>query len=236
MTREDIQKLVEREIQSVAHEYLKDLHSYKKSQETQNYLNSNSISEDEFDTVFFHGGNQPKHEEPKQSKITIKENTSSNLKITTSEIKDFENSFGEILEKIPGASIVFDKQKNGYSIIATKRPDGVEAKASGIINLGENGKITWSYSILNGFNLNAQNLKLSEGNKTMFEALANHYNDWQKTWREKLNLPAASEPEPTAPQPDAGTQALPGAAMAPAPEPAATTGNVAPPAAGAPAV
>lgn len=235
MTRDDIQKMIEREIQSVAHEYLKDLHSYKKSQETQNYLNSNSISEDEFDTVFFHGGNAPKREE-KQSKITIKENTSSNLKITTGEIKDFENSFGEILEKIPGASIVFDKQKNGYSIAATKRPDGVEAKASGIINLGENGKITWSYSILNGFNLNAQNLKLSEGNKTMFEALANHYNDWQKTWREKLNLPAATAPEEPAAQPAAAAPAAPGANLAASPEVGATTGNIAPPPAGAPAV
>lgn len=192
MNKEDLQKLIGDEIQKVAHEYLKELSNQKKAQSTNDYINSKNISEEDFDNNFFYGGNNAR-EEKKKNTIIFKESTDSELKITTSEIKEFENSFGEILENIPGASIVFDKQNNGYSISATKRADGVEAKASGIINLGDNGKITFTYSILNGLNLNAQNLKLSESNKTMFEALYNHYNDWQKKWREKLNLPSSDQ-------------------------------------------
>lgn len=196
MNRERLQQIIRTSVQEVAHEYLKELSRLKQIKDTDNFLNSSSISEDDFDTVFFHGGQNPDAEgKNKRGQLTINENTNNNLKITTSEIKEFENSFKDILDRTPGASIVFDKQKNGFSIIATKRTDGVEAKASGILNLGDKGKIVWSYSLLNGFNVNAQNLKLSDSNKFMFEALTNHYNDWQKTWRDKLNLPSAPSSE-----------------------------------------
>ncbi len=216
MNKDDLQKLIQKEIQTVAFGYLKDLKNQKQAQGTDDYLNSKNMTEDEFDAVFFFGGNKPKKEEKKIGPITIREGVDSNLRITTSEIKNFENSFKEILDNIPGASIVFDKQKNGHSIVATKRADGVEAKASGILNLGDNGKLIWSYSILNGFNLNAQNLKLSQSNKTMFEALANHYDDWQKGWREKLNLPNSTEPINDGGQPASGqpTENIPGADIA----------------------
>lgn len=235
MKREDLQKIIADKIQEVTHEYLKELSAQHKAQTTTDYMNSSNISEDEFDNAFFHGGSKPKHDEKKTGPITIKEGIDSGLKITTSEIKEFENSFEEILNNIPGASIVFDKQKNGYSIAATKRPDGVEAKASGIINLGDNGKIIWSYSILNGFNVNAQNLRLSQGNKTMFEALTNHYDDWQKKWREKLNLPTAAQTTD-----DGGGQpndALPGGDMTNQNQPPVTGAGIsaAAPGAGAPA-
>ena len=219
MNREDLHKLIQSEIQSVAFEYLKDLNSKKKTQVTDDYLNSRSVTEEDIDSNLFYGG-QPKIEEEKhKNKIAIQESRESNpapaiLKITVGEIKDFENSFKEILNNIPGASIVFDKQKNDYSIIATKRADGVEAKSSGILNLGDSGKITWSYSILSGFNLNAQNLKLDQNNKIMFETLFNHYNDWQKNWREKLNLPVDVEPEVDMSQNPIGNSA-PGVSMAP---------------------
>jgi len=214
MNRENLHKLIQDEIQAIAFEYLKEKTLKEKAQATSDYLNSKSITDDDIDHALFHGGGAPRQEEKNKGRITIKEGTESNLKITTGEIKNFENSFREILDNVPGASIVFDKQKNGYSILATKRPDGVEAKASGIINLGDNGKVIWSYSILNGFNLNAQNLKLEQSNKTMFEALSNHYDDWQKEWREKLNLPSAPE-EPTSQNaPIQPTGALPGADMA----------------------
>jgi len=214
MNREKLQQIIKTSVQEVAHEYLKELNRMKQIKDTDNFLNSSSISEDDFDTVFFHGGHKPKTDEKKlKSPVTINENTNNNLKITTSEIKEFENSFKDILDKTPGASIVFDKQKNGFSIIATKRTDGVEAKASGILNLGDKGKIIWSYSILNGFNVNAQNLKLSDSNKFMFEALTNHYNDWQKNWRDKLNLPSApsSEENTIAPGTDMGQADMPSA-------------------------
>lgn len=214
MNRTDLHKLIQTEIQIVAFEYLKDLNGKKKIQDTDNYLNSRSVTEDDIDHALFHGGGPKKEEDKNKGRITIKEGVESNLKITVGEIKDFENSFREILDNIPGASIVFDKQRNGYSIIATKRADGVEAKASGILNLGDSGKITWSYSILNGFNLNAQNLKLNASNKTMFEALSNHYDDWQKNWREKLNLPGAVEPETDIAQNPTG-EPMPGANVTP---------------------
>jgi len=192
MTHSDLQKLIRKTIQSTAFESLKELKNKSAVNNANASLNSSSLAEDDIDMVLFHGGHK-KQEPQKRSQIKIQEGVSSTLKITTSEIKQFENSFQKILENIPGASIVFDKQPNGFSISAVKRPDGVEAKSSGTINLGENGKIIWSYSLLNGFTLNAQNLKLADDNKLMFEAMANHYNDWQKKWREMLNLPSAPE-------------------------------------------
>ena len=206
MNKDDLRNIIREKVQEVAHEYLRDLSAKNKVNATNNHLNSSSITDEEFDTMFFHGGSNPKKDNEKKGKITIKEGAESGLKITSSEIKKFENSFEDILKNIPGASIVFDKQKNGYTISASKRTDGIEAKASGIINLGDNGKINWSYSILNGFNLNAQNLKLSQGNKTMFEALSNHYDDWQKEWREKLNLPTSSQDGDGGMQPADGPQ------------------------------
>lgn len=191
MKQTDLQALIRSEIDKVTIEYLRDLKSKQQVKKTDDYLNSSNISEDEFDTFFFHGGSKPKKEEKKTGPITIKENTESGLKITVAEIKDFENSFKKILDVIPGASIVFDKQKNGYTLSAIKKPDGIEANASGILNLGSNGKVVWTYSILNGLNLNAQNVKLDQNNKLLFEALFNHYDDWQKKWRENLNLPNA---------------------------------------------
>lgn len=226
MNKDGLVKLIQKTVQEVAFEYLKEKTQHEKARSTNEYLNSKTLTDDDVDHALFHGGGAPKEEDKIRGRITIKESTDSNLKITISEIKNFESSFSEILDNIPGASIVFDKQKNGYSIIATKRPDGVEAKASGIINLGDNGKIIWSYSILNGFNINAQNLKLSQANKTMFESLTNHYDDWQKQWREKLNLPGATAPEETI-APTNATNSQPGASMA-SPEQGAPAGGTAP--------
>lgn len=192
MNKDQLKKLIRDSVQSVANEYLIQFGKEKDINNTDKFLNSDNISEDDFDNQFFFGGVKKPELEKKKSAVFIQEsNDNANLKITTSEIKDFENSFKQILDKVPGATIVFDKQKNGYSIAAVKRQDGVEAKASGILNLGDKGKIIWSYSILNGFNVNAQNLKLSDSNKLVFEELTNHYNDWQKKWRDKLNLPGA---------------------------------------------
>lgn len=207
MEKNSLENLIQKEIQKVTAEYLRDLKSRHQVKKTDDYLNSNNMSEEEFDANFFFGGTKPDKIEKKTGPITIKENTSTGLRITTGEIKDFENSFKQILDAIPGATIVFDKQKNGYTLSAIKKPDGIEANASGILNLGDNGKIIWTYSILNGLNLNAQNLKLEENNKLVFEALYNNYNDWQKKWRENLNLPNAKNDtaeETGGPAPDLG--------------------------------
>lgn len=192
MKKEELRRLIRKSIQDVANQQLIDLNKQQAIHNTDKFLNSDNISEDDFDNHLFYGGAKNPNIVKNKSGIFIHEAAdNSNLKITSTEIKDFENSFKQILDSVPGSTIVFDKQKNGYSLSAVKRRDGVEAKASGILNLGDNGKITWSYSILNGLNINAQNLKLSDSNKTMFEALTNHYNDWQKKWRDKLNLPSA---------------------------------------------
>jgi len=212
MTREDLFKLIQTEIQAVAFDSLKEKTLKEKTKSTDDYMNSRSLTDADVDHILFHGGAQQEKFNI-NDRVALKENAEPTLKITTTEIKDFQKSFEEIMQKIPGASIVFDKQPNGYSILATKRADGVEAKASGIINLGDDGKLIWSYSLLSGFNLNAQNLKLNESNKGMFEELTNHYNDWQKLWRKNLNLPSAPE-NPSAPA--AQGNALPGADMAPA--------------------
>lgn len=210
-----LQELIRKTIQSVAFENLKDLKSKALANATESNLKSDSLSEDDIDLALFHGGN--KIETKRRTPIRIQENTNVNdLKITVSEIKQFENSFKQVLENIPGASIVFDKQKNGHSITAAKRPDGVEAKSSGTINLGENGKILWSYSLLNGFTLNAQNIKLSDDNKLMFESMSNHYNDWQKKWRELLNLPSApKEDNQQQAEPNFGNAGVGAGTMAP---------------------
>lgn len=195
MNRDELKRLIRNSIQAVSNEYLMHLSKQQDISKTDKFLNSDNISEEDFDSHLFFGGTQDPNLKKKKNSIFIQEAADAALKITSSEIKDFENSFKQILDSIPGSTIVFDRQKNGYSISAVKRPDGVEAKASGILNLGDKGKITWSYSILNGFNVNAQNLKLSDDNKAMFEALTNHYNDWQKKWRDKLNLPSAPQEE-----------------------------------------
>lgn len=210
MNRDGLYQLIQKEIQQVTHEYLKDLHNQKKVDTTNEYLNSSSISEEEVEHAMFHGGIAPtKKEEKKTGPITIREAVDSSLKIMTSEIKEFENSFQDLLKKIPGASIEFDKQSNGYSISANKRQDGVEAKASGVLNLGDDGKVIWVYSLLGGFKINAENLKLNQQNKTLTEDFTNNYMDWQKKWQEKLNFPGAMEE----PEPNSGM--TPGAAAGP---------------------
>lgn len=195
MNKEELQKLISSEIRGVLIGKAKSSKNNEGFNETQSYLNSEEITEDDFDSVLFFGLGDPK--EAKSNKtFTIKEVMGNNLKITTTEIKEFENTFKSLLDSIPGATVVFDNQKNGYSLLAIKKPDGFEAVASGIINLGSDGKISWSYSILNGLTLNAQNLKLTNSNKIISEAIYENFNIWQKTWREKLNYPTIGDDNP----------------------------------------
>ena len=192
MDRSELQKLIQQEIDKASYEALKELHGQKSLESSNRFFNSSDMKEDDIDKFLFHGGLPPKKEKHYRQ-VVIKEANSSDLKITTSEIKEFENSFKEMLGNIPGSTIVFDKQKNSHSLIAFKKPDGIEVKASGIINLGDKGKIIWSYSIANGLVVNSQNLKISLSNKTIFEDLYNNYDTWQKTWREKLTFPGSDQ-------------------------------------------
>jgi len=152
-------------------------------------MKSEEITEEDFDRVLFFGGSKDSKEEKDSKTFTIRESNDIDIKMKTSEIKSFEDSFKTFLEKVPNATIKFDEQKNGYSLIAYKKPNGIEAIASGIINIGSDGQISWSYSIMNGLVLNAQNLKIDNENKNISEYIYDHFLTWQKTWRNSLNFP-----------------------------------------------
>jgi hypothetical protein len=192
MNKKDLSELISSEIRNVLIDKAKGAKSQEKIESSESYLNSEEITEDVFDQVLFFGGKEPK--EDKTSKVfTIKESESDEIKINKSEITNFENTFKEVLGSLPNATIVFNKQKNGYTILPIKKSDGIEVVASGVINLGSDGKIIWSYSIMNGLTLNAQNLKLDNDTKMFSENLYNHFVIWQKTWREKLNYPQTED-------------------------------------------
>jgi hypothetical protein len=188
MNKQELSELINSEIRNALIEKAKGSSSQEKIESSESYLNSEEITEDDFDKVLFFGGSEPKEEKHSRT-FTIKENNMNDIKITTTEIRDFESSFKELLGMLPNATVVFNKQKNGYTLLATKKSDGIDAIASGVINLGSDGKIIWFYSIMNGVTLNAQNLKLDNDTKMISENIYNHFIVWQKTWREKLNYP-----------------------------------------------
>lgn len=188
MNKQELSELINSEIRNALIDKAKGSSSQQKIESSESYLNSEEITEDDFDKVLFFGGSEPKEEKHSRT-FTIKENNMNDIKITTTEIREFENSFKELLGMLPNATVVFNKQKNGHTLLATKKSDGIDAIASGVINLGSDGKIIWFYSIMNGVTLNAQNLKLDNDTKMISENIYNHFIVWQKTWREKLNYP-----------------------------------------------
>ena len=192
MNKQELSELINSEIRNALIDKAKSSKSQEKIESSESYLNSEEITEDDFDKVLFFGGSEPKEEKHSRT-FTIKENNMNDIKITTTEIKDFESSFKELLGMLPNATVVFNKQKNGYTLLATKKSDGIDAIASGVINLGSDGKIIWFYSIMNGVTLNAQNLKLDNDTKMISENIYNHFIVWQKTWREKLNYPKTED-------------------------------------------
>lgn len=192
MNKQELSELINSEIRNALIEKAKGSSSQEKIESSESYLNSEEITEDDFDKVLFFGGSEPKEEKHSRT-FTIKENNMNDIKITTTEIRDFESSFKELLGMLPNATVVFNKQKNGYTLLATKKSDGIDAIASGVINLGSDGKIIWFYSIMNGVTLNAQNLKLDNDTKMISENIYNHFIVWQKTWREKLNYPKTED-------------------------------------------
>jgi hypothetical protein len=188
MNKQELSELINSEIRNALIDKAKSSKSQEKIESSESYLKSEEITEEDFDKVLFFGGSEPKEEKHSRT-FTIKENNMNDIKITTTEIRDFENSFKELLGMLPNATVVFNKQKNGHTLLATKKSDGIDAIASGVINLGSDGKIIWFYSIMNGVTLNAQNLKLDNDTKMISENIYNHFIVWQKTWREKLNYP-----------------------------------------------
>jgi hypothetical protein len=188
MNKQELSELINSEIRNALIDKAKSSSSKEKIESSESYLKSEEITEEDFDKVLFFGGSDPEGKSSSRT-FTIKENNMNDIKITTTEIRDFENSFKELLGMLPNATVVFNKQKNGHTLLATKKSDGIDAIASGVINLGSDGKIIWFYSIMNGVTLNAQNLKLDNDTKMISENIYNHFIVWQKTWREKLNYP-----------------------------------------------
>lgn len=195
MTKEDLIKTIRKEIHELAMETLRKNTQASKELKNPKVIKPKGLSEEELEHTLFYGGEKP---EPKRVGLPqqIKEDYNNGVpKINSSDVTQFEDSFENMLQEVEGASVVFDKQSNGYSLKMWFGENGIEAGASGVINLGNKGKIVWSYSLANGLNVKVDSLDLEKGNKLVFEKLFNNYNDWQKDWREKLTItPGQNEP------------------------------------------
>lgn len=184
MTRVDLVDMIRREVHALAFDTLRN----KSQEEKRTAQKPKAISEDELEYALFHGGNKPEDKSSSRP-LSIRENYDSGIpQIQSSEIIEFENSFEQMLKDIEGASVVFDSQSNGYSLKMWIGSEGIEAGSSGVINMGKNGSIKWSYSLKNGLNVSSENVNIDKGNRYVFEKLFNNYNSWQKDWREKLTI------------------------------------------------
>ena len=114
MNKQELSELINSEIRNALIDKAKGSSSQQKIESSESYLNSEEITEDDFDKVLFFGGSEPKEEKHSRT-FTIKENNMNDIKITTTEIREFENSFKELLGMLPNATVVFNKQKNGYT-------------------------------------------------------------------------------------------------------------------------
>jgi len=217
MTRNELTEMIRQEIRSLAFEELRNK-SKEKNSEKNRIFKPKGLSEEELELALFHGGGKPEEKDiTKILPVTIREGYDNGIpQIQSSEVTEFEDSFEEMLREVDGASVVFDKQSNGYSLKMWISKEGIEAGASGSIEMGSNGKINWAYSLKNGLIISTENLKVDKGNRNVLEKLYNNYNTWQKDWRDKLtispgeNQAQAEGPAPGAPEPggpvDAGTE------------------------------
>lgn len=140
------------------------------------------MNDDELDIVLFHGGMNP-----------ISESFDNTAKIGTSDISEFENQMHEMLSNIPNAVLTFDKQPNGYSILLKNGNGAVDVMSSGKITFGNEGEMTWMFSIPNGLKISTKDIKITQENRDIFSDMFNYYNTWQKTWRQKLLAPNAEQ-------------------------------------------
>lgn len=148
---------------------------------------------DELDKILFDGN----MERDSARRFGIRENEAKfdNIpKINSSDITDFENKMNEIVANSPNAVLSFEQQANGYSIML-KNGDPISVVANGKIVFGNEGEITWMFSIPNGFRIHTEGLQIDQSNKDIITNLANYYDTWQKDWREKMISPDGGKKE-----------------------------------------
>lgn len=201
MNKDELLEMIRQEVSSLAFETLRG-NAKEKDDKKNRIFKPKGLSEDEIEYSMFYGGNKPDKDGIPQP-LTIKEGYDSGIpQINSIEITEFEDSFEEMLQEIDGSSVVFDAQSNGYSLKMWIGPEGIEAGASGTIEMGNKGKLTFAYSLKNGLTVSTEDLVIEQGNKRLLERLYNHYDAWQKDWREKLTIqPGQEEAEPEAGMP-----------------------------------
>jgi hypothetical protein len=213
MNKEELLEMIRNEIHSLAFETLRTNAQEKKDKKNR-IFKPKGLSEEDIEHSLFYGGNKPKEMSMKDI-TTIREGYENGLpQLTSTEIIAFEDGFEEMLKEIDGASVVFDPQSNGYSFKAWVGPDGIEAGASGVVEMGNKGSVKWAYSMKNGLTISTEDLGVEQGNKRLMEKLYNHYDEWQKEWREKLTIQPGQETD----EPEAAPEEAGGEEAAPAPE------------------
>lgn len=182
------------------------------------------LSSEEIERIVFDGNSF----EGIQKKFNLREATDSLPKVTTAEIKEFENAMEQVVTSIPNATIAFDTQENGHFMKLLMNTRGAEAYASGSINMPDNGAIKWVFSLQDGMKIKTEQLvAINQENKTIITTLQDYYSGWQKDWRQKMSK-SSSEVDIQINQPEAQMGANPagddlsdanpqvGAGMAPA--------------------
>lgn len=192
MTRKELSDIIKNELKTLAYDTLRNSSQRINEKEVSK---PKKITEEELEKILFYGGGEPEEKNPfKYNPINIKESVENGIpKIQASEVKEFEDSFELMLSDIEGASVVFDTQSNGYPLKIWIGSEGIEAGSSGLIDMGLNGKVSWSYSLKNGLNIKTENLNIDKGNKNFLEKIYHHYNNWQKEWRQKLTITPAEQ-------------------------------------------
>lgn len=198
MNREELTEMIRGEIQNLAFETLRTTKAGERQQKQE--VKPKGLTEDELEYAMFYGGNKPNKDGTINNSVFIKEGYDGIPKINSSDITEFEDSFENVLQEIDGASVVFDKQSNGYSLKMWIGSEGIEAGASGIIEMGNKGKVKWAYSLKNGLTVSTEDLIIDNGNKRILEKLYNNYDAWQKDWREKLTISPGKPEQQAAPE------------------------------------
>lgn len=142
---------------------------------------------DELDKILFDGN----MDRDGSRRFGIRENDAkfdNVAKINSSDITDFENKMNDIVANSPNAVLSFERQKNGYSIML-KNGDPISVIANGKIVFGNQGEMTWMFSIPNGFRIQTEGLQIDQSNKDIITSLANYYDTWQKDWRQRMLSP-----------------------------------------------